>query len=60
VEFFLWSHLKARVFRTRPTSIPDLKQQIWQRIETIYNDLLHCVMAYQVACKSAEVAIEVT
>lgn len=34
-DFFLWGHLKARVFQTRPHSIQDLKNRIQAEVQEI-------------------------
>ena len=43
-EFSLWGYSNAIVYDTYPANIPDFKQQVYQHIEAIPNDLLRCVM----------------
>lgn len=40
-DFFLWGYLKSKVYRTRPTTINELKQNITNEIEAIPQDMLH-------------------
>ena len=43
LEFFLWGYVKDRVFRTRVTSITNLKRRITTAIRTIDTDILENV-----------------
>ena len=43
-ELSLWGYPNAIVYDTYPANIPDFKQQVYQHIGAIPNDLLHCVM----------------
>lgn len=42
-DFFLWSHLKNRVFRTQPASIEELKNRITEEIQQIDQKMLRNV-----------------
>lgn len=40
-DFFLWGYLKGKVYRTRPATIHELKENIENEITAIPQDLLH-------------------
>ena len=42
-DFFLWGHLKDRVYATRPQTLDDLKHNITQEIQAIDNRVLQRV-----------------
>ena len=42
-DFFLWNHLKDRVYATRPQTLDDLKHNITQEIQAIDNRVLQRV-----------------
>jgi hypothetical protein len=59
-DFFLCGHLKAKVYETYPSNIPDLKHRIQEHFEAIHNVLLQCVMICQLECSSTEMVNEDT
>lgn len=32
LDFFLWGHIKARVYENKPQNIPELKEEIWEKL----------------------------
>lgn len=43
-DYFLWGYVKAKVFKTRPTTIEALKASIRQTVEEIPQEMTHRVM----------------
>ena len=43
-DFFLWGYLKDRVFKDRPKTIPELKENIIEEIKGIKRSVLKSVM----------------
>ena len=43
-DFFLWGHLKDRVYKTKPQTIADLKVRIREEIEAIEEETCRNVM----------------
>jgi hypothetical protein len=59
-DFSLCGYLKAKVYETHPSNIPDLKHHIWEHFEAILSVLLQCVMVCQFERKSAGMVLEDT
>jgi hypothetical protein len=45
-DFFLWGHLKNRVFQAMPHSIWDFKNRIRQEIEKVNQNPAHLIQLY--------------
>ena len=43
-DYFLWGHVKSKVYETCPANIADLKQQILECTQGIPKEILQCVM----------------
>lgn len=43
LDFFLWGHLKSRVYIQKPNNIEDLKERIREEIRNITPEMLHNV-----------------
>ena len=43
-DYFLWGYLKDRVYRNKPQTLQQLKENIRREVAVISNALLHCVM----------------
>lgn len=45
LNFFLWGHIKANVYKTKVQDIDDLKTRITQEIKTIKTETLHDIVS---------------
>ena len=46
LDFYLWGHVKQKVFESKPSNIQDLKQKVVEFITSISSDVLHRVIKH--------------
>ena len=44
LDFYLWGHVKQKVFESKPSNIQDLKQKVFEVITSISPDVLQRVI----------------
>ena len=56
-DFFLWGHLKERVFKSHPNTLPQLREQIIEEVNTIPHDMCeHAVRNFRERLQQCVVA----